>query len=100
MCFDTIAVNTGRFNGAAAILEHHILEIILRDVFEVIMNLSTKSPNVALFDHFKKNWNNIYKSNFDASIDDEKVTKFINAQMADKIKQRMLKIICWFRSSL
>lgn len=100
MCFDTTAVNTGRFNGASGIFEqlierdlflapcrHHILEITLRDVFEVKMNLHTNSPNVALFDSFKKDWDNIDKSNFDAGIDDEKVKNFINEQMADKIRK-------------
>ena len=58
MCFDTTASNTGKFAGAYIPLEalighpllwtpcrHHILEVILRDVFKVTFGPSS-SPKV------------------------------------------------------
>ncbi|GBN46935.1 hypothetical protein AVEN_206533-1 [Araneus ventricosus] len=70
LCCDTTASNTGRFNGACALLEktfyrellffacrHH--ELVLKAVFEVKNKQVTTSPNVPLFKKLKDNWKNI-----------------------------------------
>ncbi|CAD6214264.1 GSCOCG00011142001-RA-CDS, partial [Cotesia congregata] len=68
LCCDTIASNTGQFNGAAVLIEqllerdllllpcrHHIFEVILKAVFDCqISNVS--GPNVSLFIRFRKEW--------------------------------------------
>ena len=54
MCFDTSASNTGKFSGACILLEelldrsllwiacrHHVLEVILANVFKCIFGSST-----------------------------------------------------------
>ena len=60
MCFDTNAVNTGRLNGTCVLLEqlleknllylacrHHILEIILKSVFDLKIGTTTgPHPNI------------------------------------------------------
>lgn len=81
VCFDITSANTGRFNGAGIIFEqligrillylpcrHHIYEIIFRDVFEVKMNSPTNSPNVPLFEQFKKKRPVIFVSKVEKNI--------------------------------
>lgn len=72
MCCDTTASNTGRFNGACALLEqrlerelllfacrHHVYELVLKSVFEAKIPQVTKSPDIPLFKKFRDNWNTI-----------------------------------------
>ena len=73
MCFDTTASNTGRLKGACVILEqmlgrellylaccHHILEMMLRGVFDKKMG-STTGPHPDIFKRFITAWNKIDK---------------------------------------
>ncbi|GBN57080.1 hypothetical protein AVEN_244563-1 [Araneus ventricosus] len=72
LCCDTKASNTGRFNGACALLEqtfyremlffacrHHVYELVLNAVFEVKIKQVTTSPDIPLFKKPKDNWKNI-----------------------------------------
>jgi len=76
-CFDTTASNTGRINGAAALLErkfgrnvlwmpcrHHIFEVVLADVFLQSKLIVTTGPNIALFHKFKNKWETIDKTKY------------------------------------
>ncbi|KAG0724224.1 hypothetical protein GWK47_005233 [Chionoecetes opilio] len=68
MAFDTTAANTGMVQGACIRIEralekplvwlacrHHILEVILKDVFEACMGPSS-GPNIALFKRLQNRW--------------------------------------------
>ncbi|GBN37489.1 hypothetical protein AVEN_36524-1 [Araneus ventricosus] len=68
VCCDTTALNTGRFNGACALLEqtfyremlffacrHHVCELVLKAVFEVKIKQVTTSPDIPLFKKLKDN---------------------------------------------
>ncbi|CAG9783921.1 unnamed protein product [Diatraea saccharalis] len=82
MCCDTTASNTGRFNGACAVLEqtlerelllftcrHHIYELVLKSVFETKIKQITSSPDIPIFKKFRDNWNNIDSSNIKLPLD-------------------------------
>ncbi|KAG7168401.1 hypothetical protein Hamer_G002435, partial [Homarus americanus] len=71
MCFDTTAANTGHVRGACTLIEerlgrnllylpcrHHILEVVLRDVFKAVHG-SSNGP-----DRFKKQWHQIKQLEF------------------------------------
>lgn len=85
-CFDTTATNTGEVNGACVLLEqllerkllylpcrHHILEIILRAVFELKVP-GTSGPNVAIFKRFQETWTQINKEKFLPGVEDKEVS--------------------------
>lgn len=104
ICFDTTSTNTGRLNGAAVLLEqmldrellhvpcrHHILEIILRDIFEVKMEISTESPNVQIFESFKKKWSKINKNEYITGASDKKVKQKISVESINQMKQFCVK---------
>ncbi|KAG0717858.1 hypothetical protein GWK47_053608 [Chionoecetes opilio] len=68
MAFDTTAANTGMVQGACTRIEralekplvwlacrHHILEVVLKDVFEACMGPSS-GPNIALFKRLQNRW--------------------------------------------
>ncbi|GBM68012.1 hypothetical protein AVEN_102748-1 [Araneus ventricosus] len=72
LCCDTTASNTGRSNGASALLEqtfyremlfsaclHHVYELVLKAIFEVKIKQVTTSPDIPLFEKLKDNWKNI-----------------------------------------
>lgn len=72
MCCDTTASNTGRFNGACALLEqkletellffacrHHVYELVLKTVFETKLKEVANSPDIQLFKKFRDSWKNI-----------------------------------------
>ena len=74
--FDTNVSNTGYKSGACVMLEkslernllylacrHHIYELIIGEVFNVLLGPST-GPNISLFERFKKCWSSIDQSNF------------------------------------
>ncbi|KAL1454591.1 hypothetical protein WDU94_010811 [Cyamophila willieti] len=97
MCFDTTASNTGRLNGACTILEqmldkellyfacrHHILEVVLRGVFEVKLG-STTGPHPDLFKKIEKAWPNIDKTKYDMGISNKNVEKHITSQFITEI---------------
>ena len=83
MCSDTTASNTGRISGACILLEQlmdrdllyllfrrHILEIVLRSVFETKLKLTTSGPDVGIFKRFKEQWPNIDKTKYDMGMKD------------------------------
>lgn len=85
LCCDTTASNLGRFQGACVLLEqmiekdllyfpcqHHILEIILRSVFDQKLRKSS-GPNVQIFNKFRDSWSKIDKTNFKCGIEDMQV---------------------------
>lgn len=85
LCCDTTASNLGRLKGTCVLLEqmigkdllylpcqHHILEIVLRSVFEQKLQKSS-SPNVQLFNKFREYWSKINKVNFKSGIADKQV---------------------------
>jgi len=85
MCFDTTASNTGSKNGACVLLEqlmrrnllhfacrHHIHEVIIGEIFTVLLG-SSRGPNIALFERFQKSWPTINPVNF-APLDDARLT--------------------------
>lgn len=110
ICFDTTASNTGPFKGASALLEqklgrqllylpcrHHIMELILRAVFELKLTKSP-SPNVSLFERFKAQWKDLEQHEISPGIDDPYVAKRINLATRSKITQfcehQLSKEIC------
>lgn len=44
---------------------HHIYELVLRTVFEAIIQHVASSPDIPLFNKFRKNWKNIDPGNFE-----------------------------------
>ncbi|GBP22430.1 hypothetical protein EVAR_78606_1 [Eumeta japonica] len=71
-CCDTTTLNTGRINGACVLLEqklngemlifacrHRVYELVLKGVFEAKINQVTTSPDIPLFNKFRKNWKSI-----------------------------------------
>ena len=81
MYCDITASNTGRFNGACAILEktlgrellpfaccHHIYELVLKAVFETKIKQIASSPDIPMFKKFREIWKNIDSSNIEPSL--------------------------------
>lgn len=75
--FDTTSSNTGRFKGAATLLEkaigrnilflgcrHHIFEIVLAAVFKEANVETTTGPEIQIFKRFQKFWPEIKQDNF------------------------------------
>ncbi|KYM96042.1 hypothetical protein ALC62_13306, partial [Cyphomyrmex costatus] len=89
MCFDTTSSNTGPRNGACVLVEeklekklihlacrHHILELILRNVFETCWP-STSGPNVPVFKRFQQHWGEIDKTKYETGFDDEPTVQIL-----------------------
>ncbi|XP_074112741.1 uncharacterized protein LOC141536250 isoform X2 [Cotesia typhae] len=85
LCFDTTATNTGVHNGSCVLIEqalkreliylpcrHHILELVLRSVFESYWPTSS-GPNVPIFTRFKDKWSEIDQQKYVAGISDQGV---------------------------
>lgn len=77
MSFDTTSSNTGNQKGACTLLEtkldrhllwlacrHHMLEIILSQVFKLCFGPST-SPDIPLFKRFRDVWENISRESYE-----------------------------------
>ena len=90
MCFDTTAVNTRRLRGTCVLLEqlfeksllylacrHHILEIILKAVFDCKMG-STTGPQPDIFKRFQTGWSKIDKKKYKIGLDDKQVKTNVN----------------------
>jgi hypothetical protein len=98
MCFDTTASNTGHLTAACVTIQqsvgrallwcacrHHIGETVVGHVFEKLKIEVSKSPEVTVFQRFKKNWSNIpYSKEENASF-----TRF-NASQYNSDAQAML----------
>lgn len=106
MSFDTTASNTGIRNGACVLLEqkikknlvglpcrHHIFELIIAAVFNVLMGPST-GPNIKLFQRFSEKWVNLNKLEYEDGMSDvtvvekmclvkEDILNFIRQQLHD-----------------
>jgi hypothetical protein len=76
--FDTTASNTGKDNGACALLQqkldrntlhfacrHHIFEIVAEKVFTECIKVPSNSPDIQLFKRFKDYWNKIACDQFE-----------------------------------
>lgn len=107
MCFDTTASNTGIRNGACKIIEdklgkpliglacrHHIIRLIVSNVFKCTMEQKTSGPEICIFQKFQTCWDDIDKSKFKSGIFDSEIfnkikfekngiLKFINEQMSN-----------------
>lgn len=97
MCFDTTASNTGRLKGACTILEHmlgrellylacrhHILEVMLRGVFECKFG-STTGPQPDIFKRFQNAWAKLNKKQYDTGISNEIVKKHLPSEVIANI---------------
>lgn len=102
ICCDTENVNTGHLGGACLQIEkelnksmlylmcrHHIFEIVLRCVFELIFGGTTGS-RVTNFDCLKKYWQHIKQSGFMyASLDQE----YLNEPIIAQFSQETIRVI-------
>lgn len=92
-------MNTGEKNGAVFLLEeklkktllylpcrHHIYELILRDIFMTKLLKTTTSPNVPIFDEFKKAWDSVDQNSFQYGLTDKSVVKKITKKRVKEIK--------------
>lgn len=83
MCFDTTPSNTGHGKGACTLLEkalgkdllylacrHHILEVILKALFDCKMGLTT-GPQPEIFKRFQVSWSNIDQTQYKVGIVDQ-----------------------------
>lgn len=97
MCFDTTASNTGKFKGACTILEqmlgkellylacrHHILEVLLRGVFECKLG-STTGPQPDIFKRFQNTWLTINKEKYEIGITDKLINKHLTPEVIKNI---------------
>lgn len=104
MCFDTTAVNTGRHKGTCVVLEqflgknllylacrHHILEIVLKEVFNCKMGTST-GPQPDNFRKFQSEWSKIDKKIYKTAKEDENFRdKISNADQISNFLFEQLK---------
>lgn len=104
ICCDTTSSNTGRLNGANILLEqllekdllyfmcrHHILELILKSVFESKMGPST-GPSVSIFKRFQDAWPTINTENF--------VSGTTNIQVRNDLKDVIIDISKFIEKTL
>lgn len=76
--FDTTASNTGKDNGACALLQkkldrnalhfacrHHIFEIVAEKVFTECIKVPSSSPDIQLFKRLRDHWNKIAIDQFE-----------------------------------
>lgn len=105
MGFDTTTSNTGQNIGACTLLQnkldrkliqfacrHHMLEIVLKHVFEVKLSV-TSGPDVPVFNRFAAEWENLDHKSFKSGLEDpivrskisnadcEAITIFCNQQL-------------------
>lgn len=99
LCFDTTATNTGCYSGACTMLEnlierrlyffacrHHILEIVLSHVFDIVFGASN-SPEIQIFKRFATGWENhplgisAYRSR--TGVADEDMEEFLLSNRAE-----------------
>lgn len=98
MSFDTTSTNTGKENGACAILQrmlgrslfhlacrHHIYELTVSTAFTISMNEKTKGPEISIFTNFRKAWPNITQDAFTPAIEDELFSKQITLEKKQTI---------------
>lgn len=97
-CFDTTASNTGKDNGACAILarklgrkllncacRHHIFEIHLKCAFESIFGVN-KNPDVPFFNEFRRIWPNLDQNKYTSGMADVLVRCKISSGVSADIK--------------
>ena len=93
MCFNITALNIGKLKGACTILEHmlgrellylvcrhHILEVMLRGVFECKFG-STTEPQPIIFKRFQNAWAKLKKKQYDTGISNETVKKYLPSEV-------------------
>lgn len=104
MCCDTTSTNTGRFNGACALLEqslgrdlalfacrHHIYELVLKNVFEAKIKQNVRSPEIPIFKTIRDNWKNIDSNKIEPCID------FVRKHIPD---EQILSILRFYKAAL
>uniref|UniRef100_A0A8D9F7E9 Uncharacterized protein n=1 Tax=Cacopsylla melanoneura TaxID=428564 RepID=A0A8D9F7E9_9HEMI len=98
MCFfDTTASNTGRIKGACTLLEnmlerdllylacrHHILEVVLRSVFDCKMG-STTGPHPDIFKRFSNAWRNLDHKKIEVGTKDKTILKHLTPQIIEDV---------------
>lgn len=110
LCFDTTAVNTGQHTGACVTLErkldrnllwlacrHHMLEVLLSDVFGVCLAVST-GPEILIFKHFRTIWPQLVKdvpvTSQPLILVSEDTVQFIRQQLAEHhIREDYLELL-------
>lgn len=109
--FDTTSSNTGRLNGACALLEqrldrdvlhlacrHHIFELILQAaIVDSKLHISC-APDIAVFKRFKNAWNGINTKNISVWSSNEKL-KNILSPVHQEILSFCLKMLTENRNS-
>lgn len=106
ICCDTTSTNTGRFNGACALLEkslgrdlvlfacrHHIYELVLKSVFEAKIKQNVRSPEIPLFKKTRDNWKNIDSN----KIDRFRFIDFVRKHIPD---EQILSILRYYKAAL
>lgn len=104
ICCDTTSTNTGRFNGACALLEqslerdlvlfacrHHVYELVLKGVFEVKIKQSIGSPEIQIFKKIRDNWKNIDSNKIEPCID------FVRKHISD---EKILSNLMFYKAAL
>lgn len=87
--------NLGIYKGTCVLIEkelgrklvwlpcrHHIMEIILRGVFEVLWK-TTSGPNIPIFVRFKNYWDKVDQSNYKSGMEDETVANTLIGKKAE-----------------
>lgn len=64
---------------------HHVMEIILRGVFEVYWN-TTSGPNVPIFGRFKNSWDKLDQSKYKSGMEDEIVANILMNERAETVE--------------
>lgn len=97
MCFYTTSSDTGHNSSACVILEqklkkeilslacgHHIMELIISNVFEVCMR-AAYSPEVALLKRFQVYWEMIDPKNYESGVSFDIVAKLVKDVREERI---------------
>lgn len=89
MSFDTTKSNTGEKIGACTLLEskmkkklyylacrHHVMELLPSGVFKCLYPIS-ESPNILMFEDFRKSWSSMNPFQWRSGMEDEKFSNFL-----------------------
>lgn len=98
LSFDTTSSNSGRWSGAAVLLErklgknllklacrHHIYEVILKAVFDNKFGKTT-AHTVPIFQRFREKWSTIDTSKFKPGIQDDIIRDRLDVVKADVVE--------------
>ncbi|KAG0727484.1 hypothetical protein GWK47_034566 [Chionoecetes opilio] len=105
-CFDTTASNTGMVQGACILIEqelgrsllwlacrHHVLEVILKDVFEASLG-SSSGPDIGIFKRLHDRWSFVDSSQRETVETSEDLVEFFATNdTASKLKDDALAFL-------